>query len=104
MRSQKLPSQTVVTGVGGALAALAVTVVVSMPVVVGLSGTVGDARSGSGMVGAWTSRAGSVLAGKVDALLLLVRCPSIKNGSGLVPLLLQPSVRNGIALRGEPTR
>ena len=98
MRSEKCPLQTVLTGVGVGLAALAVTVAA------GLSGAVGGARSGSGMVGAETSRALSVLAGKTDALLLLVRCPSIKNGSGLVPLLVQPSVRNGAALRGEPTR
>jgi hypothetical protein len=104
MRSEKRPLKTVVTGVGVVLAALAVTVVVSMPVVAGLSGTVGGWPSGSGVTGALPSRAVSVLTGKLEALLPLVRCPSIKNGSGLAPLLLQPSVRTGTARRGEPTR
>jgi hypothetical protein len=91
-----------VTGGGMVLAALAVTAVVSMPVVVGLSGTVGGARSGGGVAGALTSRAVSVLTGKLEALVPVVRCPLIQNGSGLAPLLLQPSVRIGIARRGEP--
>lgn len=103
MSGEKRPLQTVVTGVGVVLAALAVTVVVSMPVVAAWSGTVGGVGSGSGVAGAWPSWAGSVLAGKTDALLLLVRCPTIKNGN-FVPLLLQPSVRTGTALRGGPTR
>jgi hypothetical protein len=103
MRSEKRPLKTVVTGVGVVLAALAVTVVVSMPMVAGLLGTVGGARSGGGVAGALPSRAMSVLTGKLEALLPLVRCPTIKNGSGLAPLLLQPPVRTGAARRGAPT-
>ena len=45
-----------------------------------------------------------MLTGKLEALLPLVRCPTIRNNSGLAPLLLQPSVRAGTARRGEPTR
>ncbi|RSM50986.1 hypothetical protein DMB66_43055 [Actinoplanes sp. ATCC 53533] len=81
MRSKTRSLRAVLAGLGLSAAALTVMLVVSGPVMAGLSDAGGVARSGSGLVGAWQHRTASVLTGKADRILLLVRCPIIRNGS-----------------------
>jgi len=74
----------------GVLAAgfsLAVGVVLVLPAAAGVAVTVRGGQAGVGSVAAWPGRVSSVLAGRLDLILRLTRCPLITNGSDWVPLV-----------------
>jgi hypothetical protein len=72
MRSTIGPLWTVAAWVGVSVAAVTVTLAVSVPAAARLPDAVGQA---------WTSPAWSALAGRTETILRWARCPIVRNGS-----------------------
>jgi hypothetical protein len=81
MRIKTRSLRAVLAGLGLSVAVLTVMLVVSGPVVAGLSDAGDGARSGSALVGAWQHRTARVVTARADRILRWVQCPSIRNGS-----------------------
>ena len=68
----------------GALAvgfSAAVAVVLAAPAVAGVAEVIRGGQADVGSVVAWSGRVPSVLAGRLDLILRLVRCPTIENNT-----------------------